>query len=159
MSAEIALSNGLICLVDPEDLSWASLIKWHYRASRRTGYATYNAKVPHRRTKDMHTLILEAPPGLVVDHINGDGLDNRRRNLRLVTVSQNGMNQKAQLRSTSKYKGVSWDKARSLWYAHVKANGLMKNLGRFASEDDAARAYNAAAVRLFGEFARINEVP
>jgi len=101
----------------------------------------------------MHRLIMGNPQGMEVDHINGNGLDNRRCNLRVVTTSQNQANQHAR-RGRSSFKGVF--KQRSRWRAriHVQQKGI--NLGSFLTEEEAARAYDAAALHYFGEHACLN---
>ena len=97
------------------------------------------------------------PGKLEVDHINGDGLDNRRSNLRLCTRRQNSMNQKKQKNCTSKYKGVSWSKRRKKWAAAITLYGKYKSLGFFDDEEEAAQAYRVAARKYFGEFALKDE--
>jgi hypothetical protein len=100
----------------------------------------------------MHRLFAGAP-GMDVDHINGNGLDNRRCNLRPATRSQNNMN-RAKRRGVSKFKGVS--PKRGKWRAYLKTGKKQHNLGVFESEYDAARAYDVKAKEMFGEFARVN---
>lgn len=102
-----------------------------------------------------HNLILPKVAGREVDHINGDGLDNRRCNLRYATRQQNAANGAKKGRS-SRFKGVCFDKSRGKWLAGVKYNYVRLNLGRHATEEAAARAYDRKALELFGEFARTN---
>ena len=104
----------------------------------------------------MHRLIMQAIDGQYVDHINGDGLDNRRENLRICTHAQNMQNQMPVRLGTSKYKGVSWDKVAKKWAAHINLDGKPKKLGRFVAEEDAAKAYDSAAIEHYGEYARPN---
>lgn len=99
----------------------------------------------------------------MVDHINHDTLDNRRQNLRVVTRRQNQANmRKCSKATSSKYKGVSWDKSRNKWMAALgpKVEGKTRriHLGRFDREEDAALAYNKGASALFGVFAKLNKV-
>jgi hypothetical protein len=101
----------------------------------------------------MHNLIMGCPG---VDHIDGDGLNNQDTNLRIATQAQNSCNQRPQGGRTSAFKGVSWDRQRQRWYAHITVNGKMRNLGRHRSEIDAAAAYDAAARAAWGEFAHLN---
>jgi hypothetical protein len=93
----------------------------------------------------MHRLIMGAGPGQRIDHRNGDGLDNRRSNLRPTTNALNQANRR-RIRSKSGFKGVSWDstKRERPWRAHITVNGRMKFLGAFATPEEAARAYDAA---------------
>ncbi len=91
-----------------------------------------------------------------VDHINGNKLDNRDTNLRECTAIQNCSNRGTGKNNTSGYKGVTWDKSRNKWKASIKVNYKLRNLGRFISKRDAARAYNAAALELHGLFAKLN---
>lgn len=91
-----------------------------------------------------------------VDHINGDGLDCRRGNLRLCTSQGNNQNRRKTKAYTSRFKGVSLDRSRNQWRATIKLNRKLKYLGRFESQRAAAHAYDIAAIKLFGEFARLN---
>jgi HNH endonuclease/AP2 domain len=111
-------------------------------------------------TLSMHRAIMRAPTGAVVDHINGDTLDNRRSNLRVVTQAQNSRNRRKTPGLTSAYKGVYYRaEAKSYpWCAIIQVNGMKVQLGQFMTERDAALAYNAAATRLHGEFARLNDL-
>lgn len=104
----------------------------------------------------MHRLLMTSPTGTMVDHINGNGLDNRKENLRVVTNSQNLMNRGKNKNNTSGYKGVLWDKVRNKWIALIGFNNKNIYLGRFFTKNEAAFAYNAKAEELFGEFAQIN---
>jgi hypothetical protein len=99
---------------------------------------------------------MQAPDGIEVDHENRNGLDCRRTNLRLATHRQNIMNTGLRPANTSGYKGVSWDKENQKWRASIRAYGRSYNLGRFSTKEEAARAYNEAASRLHGSFARLN---
>ncbi len=102
----------------------------------------------------MHRIIMNAPVGKQVDHINHNGLDNRKENLRLATPAQNQANQKLSKANTSGFKGVSFDKKKKKWAAYIGKQS--RNLGRFLDIRDAARAYNDAAKLAYGEFAKLN---
>jgi hypothetical protein len=104
----------------------------------------------------MHRLLMDAPPELQVDHINGDPLDNRRSNLRLATNVQNQHNKGAWQGAASRFKGVSRTRQPDVWRATIESNGHQITIGRFRSEFEAAKAYDAQARELFGEFARTN---
>lgn len=123
----------------------------------RTFYVATTVRTPEKRTSLLlHRHLMQPPTNLLVDHKNGDGLDNRRDNLRLATRNQNAFNaQKASPKRSSQYKGVIWSKRDLRWCATI--NGTY--LGNFRSEVDAAKAYNTEAKVRFGEFAKLNEVP
>jgi hypothetical protein len=162
---EIELTQGYKTLVDDEDYEFLSQWKWcarvqpygrvcAVRAERVKG--TDNSK----RNFQMHRVITNAQKGQIVDHINGNALDNRKINLRLCSNQENSMNRKTQSSSKfrSKYKGVSWDKARKKFIARVYLNNKAHSAGRFSTEEEAALAYNSLAKKLHGEFARLNKV-
>jgi hypothetical protein len=107
--------------------------------------------------KFLHRLIMGAPKGVEVDHINGEGRDNRRSNLRLCTHAENGRNSVSRT-GKSQYKGVYFDSRRGRWIARIRKDRKYHWLGSFHNEEDAARAYNLAAPKLHGEFARPNAI-
>lgn len=152
---EIPLSQGKVALIDDEDFELVSQYKWCYSI----GYAITNVCINGRHTTmRMHRLITGAPKGMDVDHKNHDKLDNRKTNLRVCTRSENMQNLKFHSNVSSKYKGVCWDKRSDKWCAKIVINYHTINLGRFNSEEEAARAYNLAAAKYFGDFAYLNEV-
>jgi hypothetical protein len=107
----------------------------------------------------LNRVIMDAPPGLLVDHRNNDTLDNRRANRRLATCSQNRINSRRdKSRTSSRYVGVSLEKGRGKWLAYISYNGKRIHLGRFDDEIEAAKAYDEAAKKYHGEFARLNNV-
>lgn len=141
-------------MVDDEDYGWLSEHKWS------AGQTIWGQWYAHRRSNKhfvkMHRIILNAPDGLQVDHINGDGLDNRRSNLRLATSCQNNQNRRSILvGTTSKFKGVSWH-PHGRWQARIRSGIKTYYLGSYDNEEAAARAYDVKARELFGEFARTN---
>lgn len=153
---EIQLSRGLVTVVDEADYEWLNRWKWH-AWSRDPTYAIRNDwNHGDQRTFKMHRVILGAPAGVLVDHRNSDTLDNRRSNLRLATQAQNAQNMRPQSRSTHGLKGVHFDKITGRWRAQIKADGIRYHLGRFDSQEDAARAYDQAALEHWGEFAWLN---
>lgn len=151
----IHLSNGGFTVVDADRVEELSTFKW-----RRGAYDYIVTTDPGRsRHIRLHRMLLKAPAGVNVDHQNRVKLDNRVCNLRLANESQNGANSGKRANASSRYKGVSWDKRNGKWHVMIKVNYKAINLGHFVSEVDGAKAYNAAAVKHFGEFARLNELP
>jgi len=104
----------------------------------------------------MHRLIMNAPEGLVVDHIDRNGLNNRKCNLRLCTKAQNVQNSRPRRNRSSKYKGVFWNKLNKKWSASIHKGDKRIYLGGFDDEIEAALAYDRKAAELFGEFAYLN---
>lgn len=148
--------NGGRFLLDYEDWLKYGHITFH---KDNKGYIVNDTgKGDTRNVWSLHRELMGNPEGLVVDHINGDPLDNRRYNLRVCSVKENIRNSKPQ-EGTSKYKGVSWDKDRNKWSAGIKVDKKAISLGRFDEEDEAAKAYDAAALKYFGEYARLNLTP
>lgn len=156
--AEISISNGLCVVVDQSDFDWLNQWKWCALGGSGEGcsgpYAARFLPGFPRGVVRMHRLIIDAPNGIFVDHINRDTLDNRRRNLRLCTKGENGQNVAA--RSLSGFKGVSQIRSEDRWRAQIKFNRRFISLGRFSNPDEAARAYDLAALRYFGPEAALN---
>jgi hypothetical protein len=155
----IQLTQGKYALVDDADYEWLSQWLWFADSNGRHWYAVRNlrsASDGKRGIVSMHREILDIAPQLVVDHINGDGLDNRRCNLRPATPGENLCNRGATKSNKSGYKGIEMDKRNSRWRAVIRMNGIRKRLGVFDTAEDAARAYDAAAKELHGEFAWLN---
>jgi hypothetical protein len=148
----IPLTQGRVALVDDEDFEMLSQWKW----SGVRDVHRFDSPGHSPRLHSMHRFIMGAGPGVEVDHINGNPLDNRRCNLRLCTSSQNGANQGIGSRNSSGFKGVSWSAARRKWQAHIKVRRVSTYLGLFLLAEDAAAAYDSAARVHFGEFARLN---
>lgn len=155
----ISLSMGRVAIVDAEDYEWLSKHRWfcHKQIDGRL-YAQRQGL--HRRAKKiiMHIEIMNPPPGLLVDHKDGNGLNNRRSNLRLATYSQNSMNARVNKNSKSGYKGVTLHKDTGKWTANIRYGGRQRYLGLFTTKEEAAEAYNRAAREHHGEFAFINKI-
>ena len=153
----IALTRGLYTIVDATDAERVMAAgKWHATPSRNTHYARRNVRLADgsRSTILMHSLLTGFQR---VDHINGDGLDNRRANLRAVTNAQNQYNRRRQSNNTSGFIGVGWFKPQGRWMARITFQGVQRFLGYYDTAEDAARARDAAAIELHGsEFARLN---
>lgn len=160
---EIALTQGKKTLVDENDYEQLSGYRWcAWNNGRGRWYAVTRVATgldsPRQRNLYLHRLLMKATKQQV-DHVNGDGLDNRRVNLRLCTTAQNAANRGRREGTSSKYKGVCWaGDSVGKWKASVRENGKRKHLGYFTSQNEAAIAYNRAARVLHGEFARLNEV-
>ena len=158
---QIELTQGQVALVDECDLEKVLAYRWcahaqkngRWYAATHPGYGRKDKRILH-----MHRLIMGAPKGTQVDHVNLAGLDNRRANLRFATLSQNLANARRHRDKKSPYKGTYFDKRRSHWRAAICVNGQQIHLGCFDDEIDAAIAYNEAATKYFGEFARLNDL-
>lgn len=144
---EIPLTQGKFALVDDSDYEWLSKIKWCFDGR-------YAARGQNGKHILMHREINQTPGGMDTDHINGNGLDNQRKNLRSCTHSQNRMNVARQVNNTSGYKGVTWFKRDSKWMAYIKVDGKQIHLGLFDTIEEASIAYQTAAMRLHGEFSK-----
>lgn len=151
----IYTKNGDEILVDDEDFIWASWFSWYVNSH---GYAVHTRWLRGKTHGVlMHRMMfMEIPEGMQVDHINGNKLDNRRCNLRLCTHSENMRNRKHQKGTSSKYKGVYWNKLAGKWQTRIKVKGKLKHLGYFHSEEVAAWAYDMYAKLYFGKFALLN---
>jgi hypothetical protein len=154
----IALTRGAYSIVDPDDYEKLSRFKWHLARDGWNSYARrcYRFK-GRKKSKCMHRDVLEVPAGLVVDHINRNGLDNRKANLRAATHAQNICNRRtSKVTGRSKYRGVSWSKEKKKWSAQIHSGGKCKFAGYFEDEVEAAKAYDSAARKYHGEFAFTN---
>jgi len=151
-SKVIPLTRGKYALVDEEDYERVNKYNWCASKESNSWYAYTTINNKHR---SLHKFLLKSNKGRI-DHINHDGLDNRKINLRDCTPSENAQNGRSHRDSVSKYKGVSWFKRDNKWKAQISINGKNKHLGYFLSEEEAARAYDAKAKELHKEFAYLN---
>lgn len=159
---KIKLSTGHYTLVDDVDFERLSQYRWQLHSG---GYAFRAAYIPasksitgkkRRKTVYMHRLIMDNPENKMIDHINKDKLDNRRTNLRVVTASQNQMNSRR--RQASGFKGVYYVKERNIYRVILGFKHKAKTVGWFKNKIEAAKAYNSAALELYGEYAELNDV-
>lgn len=156
MSKEIVLTQGFVAVVDDEDFLWLSQYNWCILKLPHNNYAkrTNKAILMHREIMGK----LNPDIGeLQIDHINHNGLDNRKENLRICTSRQNAGNQR-KTRGSSKYKGVHLEKQTGEWRASIGINGKNKKSPRFTFEWQAAEWYNYEAKKQFGEFALLNVI-
>jgi len=151
---EIKLTQGKVTLVDDEDYEYLNQWKWHTVRKRNIFYAERRlSKVHKQKIIIMHRVIMKTPSNLTVDHINHNGLDNRKINLRNCTNQQNLMNRLS--RDNSNYLGVSYNN-KGFIRARIGFNRYQFHLGYFKNEIEAALAYDKKAKILFGEFANLN---
>jgi hypothetical protein len=162
MTIEIQLTRGYVAIVDDCDADLASL-KWHstsMRGSRSTKvYASRSNNVKPRKKLTIHRVIAERIVGRVlktgeqVDHINNDGLDNRRANIRVCSQSENMRNRRVNKNNESGFKGVTFHKRLKRWQAQIQFDSKNVFLGLFSTPEEAHEAYVTAAVKYFGEYA------
>jgi len=152
---KLKISAGQFVEIDESDFLLLDQWSWSFTNCGRKNYAVRNQKIDGKNRRIyMHRFLTSPGPDDIVDHANGDGLDNRRSNLRVTNRSMNAANTgKFGVDKTSDFKGVHWAKEIKRWRARIHMNGKTVSLGCFESESDAANAYNQAAIDHFGEFA------
>lgn len=158
---DIALGKGHVAVIDDEDANLVAGFKWYPMTVEGKVYAAgWKHMPPGRFFVHLHRLIANAQPGELIDHVDRDSLNCRRSNLRRGTRQQNSQNRgPARKLCTSRYKGVFLCRQTGRYRARICHNMKQIYLGYFDREEDAARAYNAKAAELFGEFAYLNPVP
>lgn len=154
---EIPLTRGYVALVDDEDFERASQYKWHAQAGRNTTYASRDVTINGaKKSVYLHRFVLSVPAGVAVDHIDRNGLNCQKYNLRSCSNSQNSYNQGVSPKNTSGYRGVSWNKRLGKWHAYVSAKGKRRHVGFYDTPEDAAGMRDVYAGALHGKFAYLN---
>lgn len=158
---KIKLTRGKVALVDDEDFEELNKHNWQVQKNKdRNNW--YAVRTDHsgkkQKTVRMHSLILNTPKLKQTDHIDGNGLNNQRSNLRIATSSQNSWNAKIRKDNTSGYKGVCWHKLAKKWLVSISYNGKLHYLGLSEDKHQAALVYNVAANYLFGNYAKLNKI-
>lgn len=152
----IELSKGHVAIVDDEDFLELAQYKWCIGGHGYAYRAMKNCESHPRKVIYMHRAILGDIPGMVIDHINGNKLDNRRCNLRHATRGQNNANAGLRKNNTTGFKGVSIRRDTGKFMAQITVNGVNRKLGTFATAEEAHAAYAAEAKNNYGEFAKLN---
>lgn len=153
----LELAGGYITFLDLEDIDRFSHVKWHVLHAKMGKGKLYVRGTINNKKVLLHRVIMNAPIGMHVDHIDGDTFNNRKSNLRLCACYENIRNQKVRTSNTSGFKGVFRVVKSGRWKATIRANGRPLVLGTFGSASEAALAYNFAARHYHGEYARLNE--
>lgn len=151
----VPLSDGSFAKIDKDDKHIAD--RWNWSINDK-GYAYRGKSKGDGKAKNisLHREILGAKESETVDHINGDRRDNRKKNLRLVSMDQNAINRKLSSRNKSGFKGVSFRKDTGKWRACISKNGVLIRIGNYETKEQAARAYDKKAIKLHGEYAVLN---
>lgn len=168
MVKEITISKNYIALIDDEDYDLVSQHNWYISSytlksgNIKSCAVTFRSKIENYKTVYMHRLILQTPFGLYTDHINGNGLDNRKQNLRIATPLQNTLNSRKIIYRNNKkvsslFKGVTWCTRDKKWRAQIGYHGRKMSLGYYNREIEASDAYNKVAEKLFGEFVNLGK--
>jgi hypothetical protein len=159
----IPLTRGQHALIDVDDFDRVTVYKWNAVPTPKAAtsaiqpyYARRSARLPRPHNRHMHQEIMPPPPGMFVDHRDGNPLDNRKKNLRLATRKQNNVNVPRPLKTQGRFKGTALDRRSGKWRGQIQNDGQKIHLGMYSTEEEAALAYNRAAREFFGEFATLN---
>jgi hypothetical protein len=157
---EIKLTQGKVALVDDEDYEYLNQFKWF--TNNINGYFYAGRQITVSKNKQtiiyMHRIIMKPEKGTVIDHLDGNTLNNQKNNLRICTHAENMRNSKINKNNKSGYKGVVYQINSNNYKAQIKFNNKTINIGSYIDPIDAARAYNAAALKYHGEFANLNKI-
>lgn len=156
---KIELTRGFVARVDDRDYAWLSRYRWHAVICKSGPvYAARAVRNPDGSQSKvyMHRVILRADKDETVDHVDRDGLNNSRRNLRRVNWSQSNINRRLQRNNSSGYRGVTLHRRSRMWQASIKHGGNTEYIGSFTSARVAAEAYDERAAEVHGEFAQLN---
>jgi HNH endonuclease len=158
MKIEIPLTQNKVAIIDKEDAELISNYKWYANKRGGTFYALTNVRKPDgkRTILSMHRLLLSNPIGIWIDHRDGNGLNNCRSNLRLVTGSQNQANSRLRVDNKSGFKGVCWNRQVGKWQVYITVKGNRIHLGLFDDKEKAGSIYDKAAEKYFGKYAYTN---
>lgn len=155
----IQINNGHNLIIDDKDWDILKMVNW-YASKNTTGTNKYYARGHDLFTGNkltLHRFLLDAKDGELVDHINGNGLDNRRCNLRICTNQQNQYNREKNSNNTSGYKGVSWCNSNKKWKSYIWVDGRNKYLGQYDTPEDAYSSYKKASKQYHKEFSNDNK--
>jgi hypothetical protein len=157
---EIQLTQGKVALVDDEDFEYLKQFKWYANNLKGKFYAVRSEWInkEYKGCLLMHRVIMNPTKGLVVDHINGDTLNNQKNNLRNCTHADNIKNQKLSISNKTGFRGVSWHKNNKVYESRIRSNNISYHIGSFNNPIDAAKAYNECAIKFHGEFANLNKI-
>ena len=159
---EILLTQGKVAIVDDEDFEFLNQWKWHVAggSGSGTGYARRSIRLFNNKiiSFNMHRVVMNPKNNEQIDHVNGNKFDNRKSNLRICTNTQNQHNVPLRKDNKSGFKGVNWDKKTRKWHTRIRVDGNRFSLGYFNNKEQAALAYNEAALQYHGEFARLNSI-
>ena len=160
MTKQISISRGMTATVDDSDFNSVKDYEWYAVPGYNTWYAMrWEGIRPQRKHVFLHRFLMGVSDShVLIDHKNGNGLDCTRGNMRTCTRMQNTCNSVKQKSSAAGYRGVYRDKNENFYSAQIEVNGNKIRLGYFKTKEDAARAYNDAAIKHHGEFAKLNEV-
>ncbi len=152
---KISLGGGLFTIIDDSDFDKVSKYTWYIGRGNYATTTTINVS-----GISLHRFIIKPPSDMVVDHIDGDRLDNRKSNLRVCTHSENLKNRIKHDRSgTSKYKGVTYNRECGKWISRIRVDNVKYGLGSYHNEIDATVSYNIGSVLLSPEFGSLNYIP